>query len=79
MAEKKGAWKDLREAIDKVWFKPVEVRMLAVLAELEEQGKPTREAMQEEIARRYEISGGMLRYWACWRATASTRVLSSAC
>ena len=40
MAEKKEAWKDLREAIDKVWFKPVEIRVLAVLAELEEQGKP---------------------------------------
>ena len=60
------AWKDLCEAIDKVWFKPVDVRMLAVLAELEEQGKPMREATQEEIARRYGIPGGMPRYRAGW-------------
>ena len=69
MAEKKEAWKDLREAIDKVWFKPVEIRVLAVLAELEEQEKPKRGATQEEIGRRYGISGRMLRYWVGWYKT----------
>ena len=50
MAEKKEAWKDLREAIDKVWFKPVEIRVLAVLAELEEQGKPRGGPLRRRLA-----------------------------
>ena len=66
MAKNHATLEDLREKVDKIWFNSVDVRMLAVLAELEEKAKPKREATQAEIAQRYGASERMLRYWVSW-------------
>ena len=56
----------IRGAVNGMRFHSVEVRRLAVLAELEEQAKDRRDAGQDEIAQRYGASGRMLREWVNW-------------
>ena len=63
MEEKREEWGDLYKVIDGMWFKPPEVRALAVLAELVEESLPKRRATQAEVAQRYGASERMLRYW----------------
>lgn len=53
----------LNEAIDGMGHRSIEVRILAVCAELEERIKEKRGATQAEIARRYRVSERTLRNW----------------
>lgn len=66
MAGKMAGLETIRGAVDGMRFHSVEVRRLAVLAELEEQAKDRRDASQDEIAHRYGASGRMLREWVKW-------------
>ena len=63
MAEKMANLDTLHKAVKKMRPHLVDIRVLAVAAELEERAKAKREATQDEIARRYGASGRMLRYW----------------
>ena len=63
MAEEKDEMADLLESISSVRRKPAIIREMAVLAELEEQAKPKRDAKQQVVAGRYWASPRTLRIW----------------
>lgn len=61
--EEDEEYADIRAALDKVRYVPYHVRLLAVLAELEEAAKPKREITQKRLAALYGVTARILRYW----------------